>query len=73
MTVDELRKKLDRLDPKINVACYREDEEGTHFFDITDVFVRGGTAVRNQHTGRAGLRFSHDGPEKWLLIEFEDA
>ena len=63
MTVGELRKKLEGLDQKINVACYREDEEGTRFFDITDVSVHTGTAVRNAQTGKPGLRFSPDGPK----------
>jgi hypothetical protein len=73
MTVGELRKKLDGLDPKMNVAAYREDEAGTHFFDVTEVSVHPGTPVRDERTGKAGLRFSHDGPARWLLITFEGA
>jgi hypothetical protein len=74
MTVGELRKQLEGIDPKTNVALYRETDEGTEFFDVTDVSLSTGTTLRNEHTAyKAGFRFESTGLEKWLLISFEAA
>ena len=72
MTVGELRKQIEGLDPKTTVAAYTENGDGTHFFDIVGVGLHAGTPLRHA-TGQAGFRFQHDGPEKWVLIYFEEA
>lgn len=74
LTVAELRKTLDGLDPKIEVVAYTEDNDhGTHFFEITEASVHAGTPRRDERTGKVGLTFTHDGPAKWLLLTFEEA
>jgi hypothetical protein len=73
MTVGELRNRLEGIDPKTDVAVYRETHEGTEFFDITDVSLSTGTPVRNEHTHKAGFRFESTGLATWLLISFEEA
>lgn len=73
MTVGELRKHLEGIDPKTNVALYRETHEGTEFFDVTHIGLSTGTPMRNEHTGKAGFRFESTGPATWLLISFEEA
>jgi hypothetical protein len=73
MTVGELRKKLEGINPKTNIAIYRETHEGTEFFDIGDATLSKGTPVRNEHTHKAGFRFESNGPVTWLLISFEEA
>ncbi len=73
MTVGELRKRLEGIDPKTNVAVYRETDAGTEFFDITHVGLSTGTPVRNEHTHKAGFRFESTGRATWLLISFEEA
>jgi hypothetical protein len=73
MTVGDLRKHLEGIDPKTNVALYRETHEGTEFFDITHVGLSTGTPMRNEHTHKAGFRFESTGPASWLLISFEEA
>jgi hypothetical protein len=72
MTVGELRKRLEGIDPKTDVALYRETHEGTEFFGITDVSLSTGTPLRNEHTHKAGFRFESTGPATWLLISFEE-
>lgn len=72
MTVGELRKQLEGLDPKINVGIFRETHNGAEFFDITYVTVMTGTASRNEHTYKASFT-AEPGGEKWVLISFEDA
>jgi len=73
MTVGELKKKLEGIDPKTSVALFRETRDGAEFFDITDVSLSTGTPVRNEHTHKAGFRFESTGPATWVLISFEEA
>lgn len=75
MTVGELRKTIEGLDPKMTVAAYFESDGNreTEFFDIADVSVGTGTPMRNEHTRKAGFRFESNGPAKWLLIRVEEA
>ena len=75
MTVGELLKAIEGLDPKMTVAAYFEDDgdRETEFFEVADVSVGTGTPLRNEKTRKAGFRFEHDGPAKWLLIRVEAA
>ena len=73
MTVGELRKRLEGIDSKTNIAIYRETHEGAEFFDVADVSLSTGTPLRNEHTHKAGFRFESTGPATWLLISFEEA
>ena len=72
MTVGELRKRLEGVDPKTTVAIRRETHEGEEYFDIGDVSVSTGTPMRNEHTHKAGFRFESTGPVTWLLISIEE-
>jgi hypothetical protein len=75
MTVGELRKTIEGLDPKMPVAAYFESDGNreTEFFDLADVSVGTGTPVRSESTHKAGFRFENTGPAKWLLIRVEEA
>jgi hypothetical protein len=73
MTVGELRKKLEGIDPKTSAVIYRETDAGTEFFEISDVNPSAGTPIRNEDTGKAGFRFESAGPATWLFISIEDA
>ena len=73
MTAGELRKRLEGVDPKINVVLYREYGVGTEFYEITDVSLIKGTPLRNEHTHKAAYRFEDTGPATWSLISFEEA
>ena len=70
MTVSELQKALQGLDPNTYVVAYKESEKGTEFFDIIEAEVSRGTPKRHAD-GSVGFTFSFDGPEKWLLITIE--
>lgn len=71
MTVAELQKAIQGLDPKTYIAAYRETKNGTEFFDIAQATVSTGTPKRHPD-GTVGFTFSHDGPAKWLLITIEE-
>lgn len=75
MTVGDLLKTIEGLDPKMPVAAYFESDGNreTEFFDIAEASVGTGTPVRNERTHKAGFRFEHNGPAKWLLIRVEEA
>ena len=75
MTVGELRKTIEGLDPKMTIAAYFESdgERDSEFFDIADVSVGTGTPKRDEKTHRAGFQFQNDGPAKWLFIRVETA
>ena len=68
MTVDELRKRLDGLDPKTHIVVYRENESGMDFFEISDLSLSTGDALRDEYTRKAGFKFDKDGPATWLFI-----
>ncbi len=70
MTVKKLRDKLSAMDPNADVAASLEDETGIHFFDISDIYLRAGTSVRNEG-GKVSFTFAHDGREKWAFISIE--
>lgn len=72
MTVEELRKKLERLEPKMEVVVYRETEDGTEFSGISDVSQHRGTPRRDEHTHKAGFTFASDGPAVWLFISIDE-
>ena len=72
MNIEELRKKLDGLDDKAHVVVYRETEDTTEFFEISDASLSTGSPLRHQD-GSVGFTFDHNGPATWLLISIEDA
>lgn len=72
MTVEELRKKLERLEPKTEVVVYRETDDGTEFFGISDVSLHRGTPRRDEQTHKAGFTFANDGPSVWLFISIDE-
>ena len=51
----------------------RETDEGTKFFDKTDVSLHTGTPVRNEQTCKAGFRFEDSGLATWLFIIIDEA
>lgn len=73
MTVGELRKKLETLDPKTHIVAYRETETDTEFFEIDHVSLSKGEPRRDEHTRKAGFTFAQDGSAEWLFITIEEA
>ncbi len=67
MTVAELAKSLEGLDPRMYVAVIHENEGNSEFLHIDHVAPGVGTPVRN-NADKPGFKFDKDGPEKWLFI-----
>jgi hypothetical protein len=67
MTVAELAKSLEGLDPKMYVAVVHENEGNSEFLHIGHVAPGFGTPVRSK-AGKPGFMFGKDGPEEWLFI-----
>jgi hypothetical protein len=71
MTVGELRKKLEGIDPQTTmVVQWGIDCEST-YFDVSEVSLRNGTPSRVE--GIAGFTFGGDGSPVWLFIDVEEA
>ena len=73
MTVKELRKKVEGLDPNTQVGVYRETEGKTEFYDVTDVALQNGNPIRNEESRKAGFTFDNKGPATWLFISIEES
>jgi hypothetical protein len=71
VTVAELKKKIEALDPKTHIVVYRETESGTEFFEISDASLSTGTPRRFE-SGKVGFTFDPKGPATWLLISIEE-
>jgi hypothetical protein len=67
MTVGELLKKLEGVDPALFVFVDQE-HNGAVLTEVDDVTVASGYLIRYQNTGKHGLKFDHTGPVKYLLL-----
>jgi hypothetical protein len=67
MTVGELLKKLEGVDPALFVFVDQE-LNGAVLTEVDDVTVATGHPIRYQNTGKYGLKFDHTGPVKYLLL-----
>jgi len=67
MTVSELLKKLDGVDPALYVFTDQE-HDGAVLTEIDDVTVVSGHPIRYQNTGKHGIKFDHTGPVKYLIL-----
>jgi hypothetical protein len=70
MTVGELRKKLEGIDPETKVVVQWEIDVESTYFDVANVSLRKGTLSRFE--GIAGFKFGGDG-SPWLFIEVAEA
>jgi len=71
MTVEELRQKLEGIDPRTEVvAQWRVDNEPT-YFDVWDASLQKATFSRLE--GIAEFTFGGDGSPAWLFIHIEEA
>jgi hypothetical protein len=70
MTVGELRKKLEGIDPETKVVVQWEIDRETTYFDVANVSLRKGTLSRFE--GIAEFKFGGDG-SPWLFIEVAEA
>src|SRR5580658_10429652 len=66
MTVGELKKKLDGLDPDTWIVAYRETDT-LELFDIADASPHRGTAQRYEN-GKLGFASGGTGPNTWLFL-----
>jgi hypothetical protein len=71
MTVGELRKKLEGIDPETKVVVQWEVDREPTYFDVWGVSFRKGTPSRVD--GIAGFTFGGDGSPAWLLLDVEEA
>ena len=67
MTVGELAKSLEGLDPKTYVVVIHEKDGNSEYLDIDHIVPGVGTPSRNR-AGKPGFKFEKDGPAKWLFI-----
>lgn len=67
MTVGELRKKLESIDPE-NFVFLDVDHDGKVLTEIEDVTPASGKLIKYPNTERHGLAFDHEGPITYLLI-----
>jgi hypothetical protein len=71
MTVGELCKKLEGIDPRTEVVVQWEIDNAHTYFDVAAVSLRKGTPSRIE--GIAGFAFGGDGSPAWLFIDVEEA
>jgi hypothetical protein len=67
MTVGELLKKLEGVDPELFVFVDKE-HNGAVLTEIDDITIASGHPIRYQNSGKHGLKFDHVGPVKYLLL-----
>ena len=67
ITVGELLKKLEGVDPELYVFVDQESK-GTVLTEIDDIAVASGHTIRYPNTGKHGLKFDHTGPVKYLIL-----
>jgi hypothetical protein len=73
MTVAELLKKLDGLDPKTHIVVNRETDAESKLFEITNIAICTGESFRDEKTHEARFRAIHNGPARWLFFDIEEA
>jgi len=71
MTVAELVKKLNGLDPKTRIVISRETDTSLEFFEVGDISIGVGTPSR-EDDGKPRFKFEKDGPARWLFISAEE-
>ena len=71
MTVGELRKKLEGIDPQTKVVVKWEIDSERTYFEASDVSLRKGTPSRVE--GIAGFTLGGDGSPPWLFIDVAEA
>jgi len=71
MTVAELKKKLDGIEPKTRIVISRETDMSLEFFEVGEVSIGVGTPSRDDD-GKPGFKFEKDGPARWLFIAAEE-
>jgi len=71
MTVEELRRKLEGIDPKTQIVLARETYASLDFFEVGDVSIGVGTPSRDAK-GKPRFTFEKDGPAHWLFIYAEE-
>jgi hypothetical protein len=64
MTVGELRKKLEGIDPETKVVVQWEIDVEPTYFDVANISLRKGTLSRFE--GIAGFKFGGDGSSRVL-------
>lgn len=67
MTVGELLKKLEGVDPALYVFVDQE-HNGTVLTEMDNITVASGYPIRYPDTKKHGLKFDHTGPVKYLLL-----
>lgn len=67
MTVGELRKKLESLDPG-NFVFLDLEHDGKVLTEVEDVTPASGHLIKYPNTAKHGLKFDHTGPIRYLLI-----
>ncbi len=72
MTVGELQKKLEGLEPKTHIVIYSDTEGETEFFEVSDASLSRGTPKRHAD-GKVGFTFDHTGPATWFFLSIEEA
>lgn len=73
MTVAELQKKLDGIDPKTHIVVSHETDDSMTFFEVTEASLSKGNPRRHEDTNRAGFTFDKNGSANWLFIQIEEA
>jgi hypothetical protein len=70
MTVGELQRRLQEIDPGTQVVVYREDREADRIelFEVTDASLSTGDPIRIEQSGKASFTFDKDGSATWLFI-----
>ena len=70
MTVGELRKKLEGIDPKLLVIVVREKDGDSEWYEVADASPQSGLSSRDD-SGRVAFTYG-PGPETWLFIVAEE-
>jgi hypothetical protein len=71
MTVGELRKKLEGIDPQTNVVVHWEIDSEHTYFNVSDMLLRKGSP--SIFEGIVGFTFAGKGAPAWLFINVEEA
>ena len=71
MTVGELRKKLEGIDPQTKVVVKWETDNEPTYFEAADASLREGTPSRVE--GIVGFAFGGNGSPPWLFIDVAEA
>ena len=72
MTVGELQKHLEGIDPQTHVIVNHGKDEGMTLFEIHHVELVIGNSSRDPNTRKAGFTFDRSGPAEWLFVTIEE-